>query len=51
MEHVSCRAVSSQEDHHWETLLNEDKIEEAEIDKHRSAETNSQLSENPKIKT
>ena len=38
--HICYRAVSSQEDRHWEPFLNEDNTEEAEIDKHHSTETN-----------
>ena len=48
VEHVYFRAVSSEEDHHLTPFLNEDNIEEADIDKYQSEETNPQVSENPK---
>ena len=50
MDHICCRAVSSQEDHPWKLFLNEANIEEVKIEKHQSAEANPQLSENHKAK-
>ena len=48
VEHVRCRAVSSQEDRHWEPFLTEAKDGEADIDKLQSEDSNLQSGVEPK---
>ena len=47
-EHACCIEVSSQEDDHWDPFLNEYNVEEAEIDKLLSGDSNLQSNAEPK---